>query len=521
MLASVRSATLAGVDGQVVTVEVHVSPGCPAITSSGCPTPRSASRTSGSGPRCCRRTSSGPRPRITVNLAPGGVRKTGAGLRARGRARRHARRRASCRQGVLDGIGVLGELGLDGAVRPVPGVLALVDALGRGRRRGRSSCPTATPPRRARARRRRARRRGRSASSARASRAKPMAGRHRQPPPHRRRRARRRRRAARPRRRARPRRTPGARSRPPPPAATTCCSPGRPAPARRCSPAGCHDPRRRSTPDEALEVTRIHSAAGRPLRARGLVERAPVPRAAPHGVDRRARRRRQSAGSRPGEVTLAHRGVLFLDELGEFPPHALDALRQPLEERVVRIARQAMSLAFPADFQLVACSNPCPCGRGGPTLRVHRAAAGALPAPPVGAAARPLRPPPRGARARARRRAGRAVGAPCASASPRRSHASSARYADWPWRRNAHIPAGALARLVPLDATTPTTRGGGLIDAPRGSPGAARRGPPGRAHARRPRRHRRRHATPTCSRPRSSARTCRDRGDRPRLGPQR
>jgi magnesium chelatase family protein len=70
-----------------------------------------------------------------------------------------------------------------------------------------------------------------------------------------------------------------------------------------------------------------------------------------------------SGRPRPGEVTLAHRGILFLDELGEFPPVALDALRQPLEEGVVRIARQGASLVFPACFVLVACTNPCPCGR--------------------------------------------------------------------------------------------------------------------------------------------------------------
>src|SRR5688572_15656787 len=68
-------------------------------------------------------------------------------------------------------------------------------------------------------------------------------------------------------------------------------------------------------------------------------------------------------GSNP---TLEHRGVLFLDELGEFPPRALDALRQPLEERVVRIARMPLTIAFPADFLLIACSNPCPCGLGPP-----------------------------------------------------------------------------------------------------------------------------------------------------------
>jgi magnesium chelatase family protein len=66
----------------------------------------------------------------------------------------------------------------------------------------------------------------------------------------------------------------------------------------------------------------------------------------------------------PGEVSLASRGVLFLDELGEFPVNLLDALRQPLEEGVVRIARAAVSASIPARFLLVAAMNPCPCGGG-------------------------------------------------------------------------------------------------------------------------------------------------------------
>src|SRR5204862_3473612 len=66
---------------------------------------------------------------------------------------------------------------------------------------------------------------------------------------------------------------------------------------------------------------------------------------------------------RPGEITLAHRGALFLDELPEFPISVLEGLRQPLEERVVRISRASGTLEFPADFLLVACANPCPCGR--------------------------------------------------------------------------------------------------------------------------------------------------------------
>ncbi len=67
-------------------------------------------------------------------------------------------------------------------------------------------------------------------------------------------------------------------------------------------------------------------------------------------------------GPRPGEVTLAHHGVLFLDELPEFPRHALEALRQPMEERRVTVSRAQGSLQFPANFTLVAAMNPCPCG---------------------------------------------------------------------------------------------------------------------------------------------------------------
>jgi magnesium chelatase family protein len=68
---------------------------------------------------------------------------------------------------------------------------------------------------------------------------------------------------------------------------------------------------------------------------------------------------------RPGELSLAHRGVLFLDELGEFTPSALDGLRQPLEEREVRVSRAHSTACYPADVLLVASMNPCPCGESG------------------------------------------------------------------------------------------------------------------------------------------------------------
>jgi magnesium chelatase family protein len=69
----------------------------------------------------------------------------------------------------------------------------------------------------------------------------------------------------------------------------------------------------------------------------------------------------------PGEVSLAHRGLLFLDEMGEFDARVLDHLRQPLEEGVIRVARASSKVTFPARFQLVGAMNPCPCGQGGPT----------------------------------------------------------------------------------------------------------------------------------------------------------
>ena len=122
------------------------------------------------------------------------------------------------------------------------------------------------------------------------------------------------------------------------------------------------------THGEALEVTRIHSVAGTLAPGAGLIATPPF-RAPHHGASPAAV---VGGGSvpRPGEVSLAHRGVLLLDELPEFPRSVLEALRQPLEDGVVSIARVGGRALFPARFRLVATMNLCPCGaRGDPRLQ--------------------------------------------------------------------------------------------------------------------------------------------------------
>ena len=112
--------------------------------------------------------------------------------------------------------------------------------------------------------------------------------------------------------------------------------------------------------EEALETTKIHSVAGVLDARAGLVGTRPY--RAPHHTISDAGLIGGGAIPRPGEVSLAHNGVLFLDELPEFPRNVLEVMRQPLEEGTVCIARAAMSLTFPARFMLAAAMNPCPCG---------------------------------------------------------------------------------------------------------------------------------------------------------------
>jgi magnesium chelatase family protein len=122
--------------------------------------------------------------------------------------------------------------------------------------------------------------------------------------------------------------------------------------------------------DEALECTAIHSVAGTLPAGQGLLRERPF--RAPHHTISDVALVGGGAIPRPGEISLAHQGVLFLDEMPEFSRHVLDVLRQPLEEGRITVARAARTVCFPARFLLVAAMNPCPCGYRGDPKRACR-----------------------------------------------------------------------------------------------------------------------------------------------------
>ena len=353
MLATVSSATLVGVDGHPVSVEVHASNGLPGFRVVGLPD--ASCRESRDRVRAAI-LSSGlrwPQQRVTVNLAPSGVRKAGSGLdlaialgvlAADGQL-------SAC---ALEGLAFVGELGLDGSLRRVPGILPLAAAVDEGY--------VVVPPASAREACLVRQASVRTAGSLQVLVEVLRGGRGWPELP--------------------PANAKFEEARLPDLAEVRGQAFGRQALEVAAAgghhllmvgPAGSGKTMLATrlpgllpalSPDEALEVAKVHSAAGIELASGGLSLRPPF-RSPHHSASAVSLIGGGGARIRPGEVSCANLGVLFLDELAEFPAPVLDNLRQPLEEGRVVVCRASAAVAFPARFVLVAAMNACRCGADG------------------------------------------------------------------------------------------------------------------------------------------------------------